>query len=127
MTRELENVRQQLALELRADALTGRGQLPRDKSGRVSPGFLQEARSAGGLESLGAILSAAAGADRAPVLIPAALRVARLEQLESELATLLSSSAPRVWLQIRQPLRRLLRRARLELRALERGGEISTS
>lgn len=48
-------------------------------------------------------------------------RVAHLERLERELAALLSLSAPHLWAQIRAPLRRLLNRARHELRAADRG------
>lgn len=130
--RTLEQLREQLRLELRADVVAGRGQLPRDRSGRVSSSFLEANRSTPapaklGLTSLGDILAAAAPQLR-PQLTPAELeqlgyvssRVKQLEELERSLGRLLESSAPKVYEQLRAPLRRLLNRARRELRALDR-------
>lgn len=124
MSDELSRTTEQLRAELRADILAGRGKLPRDSSGRVSAGFLERPEERGtprtphlGFQSVGELL-----ASTPSVGIPKAYATKReqLEQLERELAALLSFSAPQLWRQIRAPLRRLLNRARRELRAIDR-------
>lgn len=81
------------------------------------------------LTSLSAILGNLAPAPAIPAaaapreITPAELlaeRIARLEALELELYQLLASTAPATWRELRSPLVRLLRRARRNLRAVER-------
>lgn len=101
------------ARELAADVYAGRGRIPRDKAGNIAPGFLEAARARGGAAMpLSEILKTVVP----PAPPPPANDVERLELLERELAALLETAAPHLWQQIRAPLRRLLRRARLELR-----------
>lgn len=119
----LEAMREQLRLELRADVLAGRGRLPRDRSGRadVLAGrglVLGPAVERPGLQNLAELLATVAIAPA--VELPAHTRVARLEALERDLERLLSNAAPHLWRQIRAPIRRLLNRARRELRAIDR-------
>lgn len=121
----IADVKHQLALELRAEVLGGRGKLPRDASGRVVASFLEQLERPQerdvprrpGLESLTELL---AGVAIAPASPAPSTRLERLEQLERELGALLFVSAPHLWRQIRAPLRRLLNRARRELRAADR-------
>lgn len=143
-------MRHQLAAEIRADVLAGRGRLPRDRSGRVDATYLDELtksgipktprargappRSAAELEQLerpqetpaerrqaAVSLSALlAGVAIAPAAEPLLTRVARLEALERELSRFLADSAPHIWREIRAPLRRLIGRTRRELRAADR-------
>lgn len=47
-------------------------------------------------------------------------RIRRLESLEVELYRLLATTAPDLWIEIRRPLTKLLRRSRRALRAIER-------
>lgn len=143
----LEAMRRQLATEIRDDVLAGRGRLPRDRRGRVDAGYLDELTKSGipkpgrargahraelvelerpqereiprrpGLESLTALLAGAAIAPAAESLLT---RVGRLEALERDLSRFLAESAPHIWREIRAPLRRLINRARRELRAADR-------
>jgi hypothetical protein len=128
----LDVVRNQLALELRADVLNGRGKMPRDASGRVVQSFLAHERPQErdvprrpGLESLTALF-AGIEIPIAPDVEILTTRVARLETLERQLEQLLSTNAPHLWRQIRAPLRRLLNRARRELRAADRADFTAT-
>ncbi len=131
--------REQLRLSLEADLIAGRGKLPRDRSGRVSSSFLEESRRElpeetaprspaanrngfSGLSQILALVAPAAVLEEAPRPRD---RVAQLEQLERDLAQLLESSAPAMWAQLRGPLRRLLNRARRELRAIDRSSPIT--
>ncbi len=153
---EFAKAKAQLQLELEADVLAGRGKLPRGNDGRVSPGFLSspspeprpklfprgadDSRRFRGSEtdperpqetsvprsadvhSLAALL----GKAQTIAIAPAVLKIDQLERLERELAALLSQSAPHLWRQIRAPLRRLLNRARRELRAVDRRANLPT-
>jgi hypothetical protein len=120
----------ELRRELTADILRGRARIPRDAGGHVIPSFLpsqhagelphETSSRAGGGQWLSEVLAAVPRPPAGMAPIAPALKVAQLEQLERELSGLLSSSAPDVWSQIRAPLRRLLRRARRELRAVDR-------
>jgi hypothetical protein len=125
--RDFSQVKRDLGEELRAEALAGRGALPRDRSGRVPAAFLEETRAKGKPTPLGELL-AGLGPELERMANLATLaestgRVERLERLELELERLLSKSAPRVWSQIRAPLWRLLKQARRELRAADNAGE----
>lgn len=131
-SRDFHEVKRELAAEIRGEVLRGRGQLPRDKSGRVPPAFFDDAgtptnaelpqdRAPRGFTSIGDLL-AGVGPQLdaiAAQFAPLASRVQQLERLERELEALLSQSAPRLWAQIRKPLWKLLRQARRELRAVD--------
>lgn len=125
----IAEVKQQLAGELRDDVVRGRGRLPRDKSGRVDETFLKAtrerpqeigARSGRGFESLAQLVAIATPAPIAAVLTRPRDRVARLEAIDRELCTLLATETPATWYAVRRPLIKILKRARGELRKLER-------
>jgi len=56
-----------------------------------------------------------------PLLEARRTKLEQLEQLAQDLGVLLSTSAPRTWRELRRSLWTLIRRARRELRAAERG------
>jgi len=117
LERGVQRRQQREARELQLEELPGRDRLRR-------PG-----PTGGAPTPLGAVIASIAPAPRILPLPPLPAhprlalqreRIRRFDELDTELGALLATCAPDTWAEARRALRRILRSARRELRALER-------